>query len=149
MLWMCYHSVMDDTDRKLIALLRADARTPAATLAKQLRVSRGTVQNRLARLQAAGAILGFTLKTPPSDDESRVRAICAIAVEGERTAAVLAALRGLPEVEAVHMTNGRWDMLAELNTDSLAGFSRALDRVRTIEGIVASETSLLLTTHWF
>ena len=46
------------------------------------------------------------------------------------------------------MTNGRWDMLAELNTDSLAGFSRALDRVRTIEGIAASETSLLLTTHW-
>jgi len=140
---------MDDIDRQLIALLRADARTPAATLAKQLKVSRGTVQNRLARLQRDGAVLGFTLKTPPSDDEGRVRAICAIAVEGERSGAVLAALRGLPEVEAVHMTNGRWDMLAELNTDSLAGFSRALDRVRTIEGIAASETSLLLTTHWF
>jgi DNA-binding Lrp family transcriptional regulator len=143
-----YRIVMDDIDRNLIALLRADARTPAAALAKQLKVSRGTVQNRLARLTAAGAILGFTLKIPPAD-EGRVRAICAIAVEGERTGAVLSALRGLPEVEAVHMTNGRWDMLAELNTDSLAGFSRALDRVRTIEGIAASETSLLLTTHWF
>jgi DNA-binding Lrp family transcriptional regulator len=60
---------------------------------------------------------------------------------------VLRALRGFPEVEAVHMTNGRWDMIAELNTDSLAGFSRALDAVRLVEGISATETSLLLTTH--
>jgi DNA-binding Lrp family transcriptional regulator len=60
---------------------------------------------------------------------------------------VLRALRGFPEVEAVHMTNGRWDMIAELNTDSLAGFSRALDAVRLVEGISAAETSLLLATH--
>ncbi len=139
---------MDDLDRALVTLLRADARTPAASLAKRLKVSRATVQNRIARLRASGDILGFTLKTPPAD-EGRVRAITAIAVEGERTAVVLAALRGLPEVEAVHMTNGRWDMLAELNTDSLAAFSAALDRLRTIEGIAASETSLLLKTHWF
>ncbi len=68
-------------------------------------------------------------------------------MEGERSGAVLRALRGFPEVEAVHMTNGRWDMIAELNTDSLAGFSRALDAVRLVEGISAAETSLLLATH--
>ncbi len=139
---------MDDLDRRLIALLRTDARTPAAVLAKTLKVSRGTVQNRIARLRASGEILGFTLRTPPSGDD-RVRAVMAIAVEGERTSAVLAALRGLGEVEAVHMTNGRWDMLAELNTPSLAAFSQALDRIRTIEGIGASETSLMLKTHRF
>ena len=47
------------------------------------------------------------------------------------------------------MTNGRWDMLAELNTPNLAAFSKALDRIRTIEGISASETSLMLKTHRF
>ena len=140
---------MDDLDRKLIALLRADARTPAAALAKALKVSRGTVQNRLARLMSSGDILGFTLRTPPAGEEGRVRAIMAIAVEGDRTGAVLAALKGLPEVEAVHITNGRWDMLAELNTAGLPDFSRVLDRVRMIEGVAASETSILLTTHWF
>jgi len=145
---ICYRFAMDDLDRRLIALLRADARTPAAALAKRLKVSRATVQNRIARLRAAGDILGFTLRTPPAD-EGRVRAIMAIAVEGERTGAVLAALRGLPEIAAVHMTNGRWDMLAELDTASLPDFSAALDRIRTIEGIAASETSLLLKTHWF
>jgi DNA-binding Lrp family transcriptional regulator len=146
MLALC---VMDDLDRQLVAALRADARTPVASLAKALKVSRGTVQNRIDRLRARGDILGFTLKTPPESEAERVRAIMAVAVEGERSGAVLKALRGFPEIRAVHMTNGRWDMLAELDTDSLQGFSRVLDAVRLIEGIAGTETSLLLRTHHF
>ena len=138
---------MDEIDRRLIALLRADSRAPTASLARVLKVSRGTVQNRIDRLMAAGVIQGFTVKVQAETEAERVRAIMAIAVEGERSGAVLRALRGFPEVEAVHMTNGRWDMIAELNTESLTGFSRALDAVRLIEGISATETSLLLTTH--
>jgi len=140
---------MDDLDRQLVAALRADARTPVAGLAKALKVSRGTVQNRIDRLRGRGDILGFTLKTPPESEAERVRAIMAVAVEGERSGAVLKALRGFPEIRAVHMTNGRWDMLAELDTDSLQGFSRVLDAVRLIEGIAGTETSLLLRTHHF
>jgi DNA-binding Lrp family transcriptional regulator len=138
---------MDATDRKLIALLRADSRTPVATLARALKVSRGTVQNRIDRMLSQGEILGFTVRVQPEAESQRVRAIMAIAVEGEKSGAVLKALRGFPEIEAVHMTNGRWDMLAELSTESLADFSRMLDEVRLIEGISATETSLLLTTH--
>lgn len=136
---------MDETDRRLVSLLRDNARAPVAALAKSLKVSRGTVQNRIDRMQAKGQIGGFTVRV--RDDADRVRAIMAIAVEGERSGAVLKALRAFPEVRAVHMTNGRWDMIAELETDSLAGFSAALDAVRLIEGISATETSLLLKTH--
>jgi DNA-binding Lrp family transcriptional regulator len=136
---------LDETDRKLVTLLRANARTPVATLAKTLKVSRGTVQNRIDRMTARGDIGGFTIRVRETGD--RVRAIMAIAVEGERSGQVLRALRGFPEVRAVHMTNGRWDMIAELETDSLAGFSNALDAIRLIDGISATETSLLLTTH--
>lgn len=138
---------MDETDRKLISLLRANARTPVAALAKALRVSRGTVQNRIDRMLARGEIGGFTIRVPEDTAASRVRAIMAIAVEGERSSAVLRALRGFPEARAVHMTNGRWDMIAELETDSLAGFSAALDAIRLTPGISATETSLLLRTH--
>ena len=69
---------MDDIDQRLIATLRADARTPVATLAKQLGVSRGTVQNRIDRMLAQGAILGFTLRLPPDSEPHRVRAVMAI-----------------------------------------------------------------------
>jgi DNA-binding Lrp family transcriptional regulator len=140
---------MDDTDRQLIALLRDDSRMPVAALAKRLGVSRGTVQNRIDRLRRQGAILGFTLRLPPRGEPHRVRAVMAIAVEGERSSAVVAALRGIPEVETVHTTNGRWDLLAELSAESLATFSHALDRIREIKGIATTETSLLLATTRF
>jgi DNA-binding Lrp family transcriptional regulator len=140
---------MDDTDRELLALLRADARTPVASLAKRLGVSRGTAQNRIDRLIRQGVILGFTLRTPPESEPHRVRAIMTLAVEGERSAAVTKALSGLPEVEAVHTTNGRWDLVVQLNAESLAAFSHALDQVRRINGIATSETSILLDTTRF
>jgi len=140
---------MDEIDQKLIATLRADARKPVATLAKQLGVSRGTVQNRIDRMIAQGAILGFTLRLPPQAEAHRVRAVMAIAVEGERSSAVMAALRGFPEIEAVHTTNGRWDLMAELSAETLAGFSQALDRIRQIKGIATTETSILLATTRF
>ncbi|HEV2364525.1 MAG TPA: Lrp/AsnC family transcriptional regulator [Caulobacteraceae bacterium] len=138
---------MDEIDRKLVALLRADARTPVAVLARKLGVSRGTVQNRIDRMRSRGDIAGFTLEAAPDAEGQRVRAVMAIAVEGERSGAVLKALRGFAEIQAVHMTNGRWDMIAEISAEDLAAFSRVLDEVRLIEGISATETSLLLRTH--
>ena len=140
---------MDELDHRLIGLLRADGRLPAAALAKSLKVSRGTVQNRIDRLTAEGVVLGFTVRLHPEADRGRVRAIICIAVEGRRAPAVLRALRGFPEVEAVHMTNGRWDMVAQLSAADLAAFSRVLDAIRMIEGVASSETSLLLETHRF
>ena len=59
----------------------------------------------------------------------------------------LDALRGFPEVRAVHSTNGRWDIVAELGTDGLEAFDAALRRIRTVTGIANTETSLLLSTH--
>lgn len=137
---------MDDLDHALLALLRADARAPAAALAKKLRVSRGTVQNRIARLTARGIIQGFTVRLRPALEDNRVRAVMCIAIEGERSQRVIKALSGLPEIEAIHTTNGRWDLVVDITADTLAGFSRALDRIRLIEGIASTETSLLLDT---
>ena len=139
--------MLDDLDRRLIALLRADSRTPAATLAKSLKVSRGTVQNRVDRLLNRGFIQGFTVKTRPDVEAHRVSAIMSIAIEGERSAAVVSSLRGVPEVAAVHTTNGRWDLIAELEVETLAAFSATLDNVRQIAGIAATETSILLATQ--
>lgn len=138
---------MDDIDRELIALLRANARTPVAALAKALGVARGTVQNRLARLESAGTITGYTVRLKPQTDSQRIAAWMTIAVEGNRADAVLRALRGDPAVATLHTTNGRWDIVAELRADSLEAFDRVLGRIRQIEGIAHTETSLLLSTH--
>jgi len=140
---------MDELDRRLIALLRHDARTAVAALAKQLGVARGTVQNRMARLEAEGLIVGYTVRLKPQVEEHRVRALTTIAVEGNRIEWVIAALRGDPAVGALHSTNGRWDIVAELRADTLEAFDAVLGRIRQLDGVSRTETSLLLSTFKF
>ena len=138
---------IDDTDRELLALLRTNARMPVSTLATQLKVARATVQNRMKRLERDGVIVGYTVRVKPQAEAQRIRALMTIAVEGNRGAEVLKALRGHPNVTGLHSTNGRWDLVAELRADTLEAFDRALGNIRLIAGIASTETSLLLSTH--
>jgi len=138
---------IDDTYRELLALLRQDARMPVATLAAKLKVARGTVQNRMKRLERDGVIVGYTVRVKPQAEAHRIRALMTIVVEGNRGAEVLHALRGHPNVTGLHSTNGRWDLIAELRADSLEAFDRVLGNIRLIDGIASTETSLLLSTH--
>jgi DNA-binding Lrp family transcriptional regulator len=138
---------MDTTDRRLLSLLRDNARMSVAAMAKSLGVARGTVQNRLARLEADGVIAGYTVRLKLQAEDQRIRALMTVAVEGNRTDEVLKALKGDPAVCALHTTNGRWDIVAELRTESLEAVDRVLGRIRQIDGISNTETSLLLSTH--
>ena len=138
---------MDDTDRQLIALLRDNARMPVVALAKKLRVARATVQNRIARLEAEGTIVGYTVRLRPEAEAHRIRAIMSISIDGHHGDAVGRALRGHPNVVALHTTNGRWDFMAELRADTLEAFDKVLNAIRRISGIATTETSILLSTH--
>jgi len=138
---------MDDIDRELVALLRANARMPLVEIARQLKVARGTALNRIAKLERNGTIVGYTVRLKPQAEEHRMRALMTIAVEGNAADDVIRSLRGDPSVEALHTTNGRWDIIAELRADSLEEFDRILSRLRRVEGISSTETSLLLSTH--
>ena len=138
---------MDDTDRELIGLLRDDARTPVVALASKLRIARATVQNRLARLEKDGTILGYTVRLKPSAEVARIRAIMTVVVEGNRASEVRNKLRGHPNVYALHSTNGRWDFVAELRADTLESFDSVLNAIRLIDGIATTETSILLSTY--
>jgi len=140
---------MDSTDQRLLSLLRDNARLSVAALAKTLRVARGTVQNRLTRMEKEGTIVGYTVKLKSQAEDGRIRALMTVAVEGNRTDEVIRALRGDPAVGALHTTNGRWDIVAELRSDSLEAVDKVLSRIRQIDGISNTETSLLLSTHKF
>jgi DNA-binding Lrp family transcriptional regulator len=135
---------MDDLDHRLIAALRVDGRASLSELAKKLGVSRGTVQNRLDRLIAADVILGFTVRLKDGAESDRIRAIMMIEVAGKNTRKVAQALRGLPQIHALHSTNGAFDLIAEIEVENLVEFDRVLSSVRSIEGVARSETNLLL-----
>lgn len=135
---------LDQTDRKLISLLRANSRTPVVELAKKLHVSRATVQNRMTRLEREDVILGYTLRLRSDVEEAPVRALMSLVAENRKEAVIFEALRGNPNVKLVHHTTGRWDLIAEISTDSLASFNRIVGEIRLIDGVSATETNLLL-----
>lgn len=138
---------MDATDQQLISLLRKDARTSVATLAHKLGVSRGTVSNRITKLEDLGIIVGYTVRLRPDAQPTEIGAWMSVAVEGNETRSVIASLLGEPGVAALHDTNGRWDLLAELRAGNLAELSQVLERIRLVRGISNTETSIHLQTY--
>lgn len=139
-------TAFDATDRELIAILKRDARTSVSVLAEVLKVSRGTVQNRLDKLLKSGALLGFTIRVREDFNPNGLRAIMMVEVSGKSTSQVIKRLRRLPEIEKIHTTNGGWDLVAELSAADLREFDRVLRDVRETEGVLNSETSILLST---
>ena len=138
---------MDTLDHQLIGLLRNDARLSVAALAHKLKVSRGTVTNRITRLEDQGIIVGYTVRLRPDAQPHDIHAWTSIAVEGNETRAVIASLLGEPGVASLHDTNGRWDLLAELRAANLSELSQVLERIRLVRGISSTETSIHLQTY--
>ena len=138
---------MDSTDQALISLLRQNARYTVADLAKKLGVSRGTIRNRMLRLEDAGVIVGYTVQLRPDTQTQTIRAWMSIAIEGNMSRQVIASLLGEPCIVALHDTNGRWDLLAELEARTLADLGQALERIRLIRNISNSETSIHLKSY--
>ena len=131
----------------MIGLLRNDARLSVAALAHKLKVSRGTVTNRITRLEDQGIIVGYTVRLRPDAQPHDIHAWTSIAVEGNETRAVIASLLGEPAVAELHDTNGRWDLLVGLRAANLTELSTVLERIRLIKGIQSSETSIHLKTY--
>lgn len=134
----------DDIDKNLLALLRTDARMPVVNLAKALKVSRATVQNRINKLEKQGIILGYTVKLKQDTEEDIVKVIMSILVEAKDETNVIQDLRRFPEILSVYHTNGHWDLIAEIQVDNISLLGALLGRIRSVEGIVQTEASLLL-----
>jgi DNA-binding Lrp family transcriptional regulator len=134
----------DDLDRRLLALLQADARAPVAELARRLGVARTTVLARLARLQAEGVIVGYTVRLARDDGDRFVEAYVGISVQPRAGAGVTARLASLPELRQLSSVSGEWDYLALLRADSTARLDAVLDEIGGFEGVLKTTTHIVL-----
>jgi len=137
---------MADYDQKLLTLLRHNGRRSISDLATELGLSRATVRARIERMEREGDIVGYTVILRADAISMPVRGIMLIEVEGRAADRIVDVLGGFPEISAVHTTNGKWDLVAEFGTGSLADLDAILRRIRLIPGVTASETNLLLAT---
>lgn len=135
---------LNQTDRKLLAALKRDGRSSVTTLAEMLKVSRATVQASMERLISSGAILRFTIEMDYSVAGEMVSAVTTIELQGNLAEDVVRKLRKIPQIVNLHTTNGAWDLVANIETSSLQEFDKVLRNVREIEGVLNSESSILL-----
>ena len=138
---------MDELDKALVALLMADARQPLATLARELKVARTTVQSRLERLEASGTIVGYTLKLGAEAVRPLIRASVLVSIEPRNQAAILTRLRALPEVERAFTTSGRFDLLLQVAAPTTEQLDTVLDGIGALPGVKSSESLIHLTTR--
>ncbi len=138
---------MDEMDKRLVGMLREDARASISQLADRLGWSRTTVRARLTALQDRGDIVGFSVVLKSDEMRNPVRGLMMIAIEGRGTDRIVRQLSSMPEVRRIHSTNGRWDVIVEIGTQTLEAFDKVLVQVRRLDGVTASETSLLLSTR--
>ncbi|MGE4611259.1 MAG: Lrp/AsnC family transcriptional regulator [Paracoccaceae bacterium] len=138
---------MDKIDSTLIAHLRRNGREPIVNLAASIGISRATVRARLEKLQSRGVITGFTVRLREDDLRQPVRGITLIKIAGHRTKRITAQLQRITAIQEIHSTNGKWDLIVELASETLVDFDAVLGTMREIEGISESETNLLLATR--
>ncbi|MEX0319187.1 MULTISPECIES: Lrp/AsnC family transcriptional regulator [unclassified Ruegeria] len=138
---------MDDLDARLLAALHRDARASLSELAEHLGVTRTTVRTRLQRLKREGEIVGFTVVTRRDVAQSPVRGLMMLGIEGRGTERIRSRISAMPQVRAVHSTNGTWDLIAEIGTETLEELDGVLFDIRRMDGVTRSETNLLLSTR--
>lgn len=137
---------MDDLDQALLAALRRDGRASISDLAGRLGVTRATIRARMDRLRREGEIVGFTAVLRGDAEALPVRGVTLIEIGGKGADRIIRTLDGLRETQAIHTTNGRWDLVVELGAETLAALDDALRQIRMIDGVENSETSLYLAT---
>ena len=138
----------DDLDRRLLALLQANARLPASTLAKKLGVARTTVVARIARLERTGVIKGYGLRLGQRPEDGGIRALCALQVEPRSGPSVVKRLAGIPEIEQLAAVSGVWDYMATIAVDRVDDLDRVLDGIGAIDGIRQTTSAILLATKF-
>ena len=135
-----------ESEERLISVLREDVRATISDIARKLNVSRATVQARITKLEREGVIEGYTLLLGKEYLNQYVSAHVAIAVEQKSSSIVSSGLMKINEVSAVHAISGEYDMIAVIHAKNTEQLSHLIDDIGNLEGVVRTNTSVILET---
>ena len=134
-------------DRRLLNLLRADARASTASIARQLGASRSTVQERIRRMERSGAIAGYTLRT--SENLGKLlAALVLLNVDAKGSDRVVRELKAMPSCTALRAVSGVFDYVATVEAETAADLDAQLDAIGRLPGIERTQTLVVLSTRF-
>ena len=135
-------------DELLLSVLREDARASTADIARKLGLSRTTVQNRIARLEAQGVIRGYTVRIDDELERNRIRAHILITLRPKQMPSVVKTLQAMPEVRVLYSISGGFDLIAQAVAASVGEMDVLTDAIGAIDGVERTTTSIILSTKF-
>ena len=138
---------MNDLDASIIALLKRNARMSVTQMSHELGASRVTIDAHIKKMEQSGVITGYTVTLGAEEFRHNVSGWVMINVDANKEEAAIKKLIAMPEISRLFTTNGRWDLAAEIQTQTLETFDTAISRLRQIPGIKETDTSLLLSSR--
>ena len=138
---------MKDLDNQIIALLKRNARMLITQMARELGVSRVTIDAHIKKMETSGIISGYTVKLGTEEFRHKVSGWILISVQANKEEYAIEKMIGTPEITRLHTTNGKWDLAAEIQVPTLEHFDAVISKLRQIDGITETDTSLLLSSH--
>jgi DNA-binding Lrp family transcriptional regulator len=139
---------LSQTDQQLLSLLRENARTSTAQLARRMGVSRTTVQSRLERLERDGVISGYTVRVHDQHEHGHIRAHIMMTVHPKQQASVVTALRAMPEVRSLQSVSGAYDLVAIAVVPAVGDMDVLTDRIGALDGVDRTTSSIVLSTKF-
>ncbi|AHI31828.1 MULTISPECIES: Lrp/AsnC family transcriptional regulator [Marinobacter] len=135
-------------DQRLLLHLRQNARCSVSDLARALDLSRSTVQNRIAKLEASGVIRGYSVELGGEYTATQVEAHVSIKVFQKLTARTNAALEQISQVSQLYSVSGEYDLIAIVQAQSLEELSAVLDEIGNLEGVERTNSAVVLETRF-
>jgi DNA-binding Lrp family transcriptional regulator len=132
---------MDELDRRILAILRRDSRTPYTEIADQVGTSEGTVRNRVERLLEGGVIERFTVATRTGNIKAMVEIGVAVDVD---TGEISQRMAEWTEVDFVWQVSGEEDIVVVVDTTDTGTLNDLITRARELEEVVSTKTRLIL-----
>ncbi|MCJ8313087.1 MAG: Lrp/AsnC family transcriptional regulator [Saccharospirillaceae bacterium] len=138
---------LDQRDQALISLLKANSRTPIIELAKQLAVSRSTVQNRIETLQRRGIIKKFTIEFDQDYERKLLKAQMLVNLTAGVSRQVIKQLQQYPQITSIMSVSGVYDLIVELTVEASSQLDQLVDDIRETKGIEKTVTCVVLSKY--
>lgn len=133
---------LDDRDRRILDLLRRDARLPLKTLAAQVGLARSSLRERLTRLEAEGVIRGY--RADIAEDEGRVSAYLLVRLKKTPALAMIEPLRAMAEVRHCASVAGDLDLIVQLEAATVERLNAVRDEIAIHPDVADLTTSIVL-----
>lgn len=135
---------IDALDARLLLALDADPFATVVALAQRLGVARNTVQTRLRRLDASGALAEVTRRVTPEALGFSLTAFLTVSIRQGQHDEALAGLRAVPQIIEIHATTGDADLRVRVVARDTTDLYQVTNRIVDAPGVLRTSTSISL-----